>query len=283
MGLSTKQVSNDHGLDWGQTLSPSGALELPEPPPVRRQQRQQQQSEQLDCPRCGSTNTKFCYYNNYNKSQPRHFCKACKRHWTKGGTLRNVPVGGARKNKRLKTSNTSSSTTTTTTAATNKSNTNLGVQSQQQCQDHLSLENDDQKNFSDIFYQSLIHPPSSIQHDTVNNGLFMGSTLSLPQNQNLNFPFTSLGSIDTNPSSISTSFQSSNVYNFTGGLTSMEETTVGSIMSSTSSSNIISLPWQVPNTSSVMDIPNYWNWEDIDTFGASADLNIPWDDKEIKP
>ncbi|PKA58116.1 Dof zinc finger protein DOF1.4 [Apostasia shenzhenica] len=55
----------------------------------------------LKCPRCDSTNTKFCYYNNYSLSQPRHFCKACKRYWTRGGTLRNVPVGGGcRKNKR---------------------------------------------------------------------------------------------------------------------------------------------------------------------------------------
>ncbi|XP_019436251.1 PREDICTED: dof zinc finger protein DOF2.1-like isoform X3 [Lupinus angustifolius] len=55
----------------------------------------------LKCPRCDSTNTKFCYYNNYSLSQPRYFCKSCKRYWTKGGTLRNVPVGGGcRKAKR---------------------------------------------------------------------------------------------------------------------------------------------------------------------------------------
>ncbi|XP_019189648.1 PREDICTED: dof zinc finger protein DOF5.4-like [Ipomoea nil] len=49
---------------------------------------------ELKCPRCDSLNTKFCYYNNYNLSQPRHFCKSCRRYWTKGGVLRNVPVGG---------------------------------------------------------------------------------------------------------------------------------------------------------------------------------------------
>ncbi|CAI9096581.1 OLC1v1032763C1 [Oldenlandia corymbosa var. corymbosa] len=44
--------------------------------------------------------TKFCYYNNYNVNQPRHFCKNCQRYWTAGGTMRNVPVGsGRRKNK----------------------------------------------------------------------------------------------------------------------------------------------------------------------------------------
>ncbi|KAG8098298.1 hypothetical protein GUJ93_ZPchr0013g36119 [Zizania palustris] len=26
--------------------------------------------------------------------QPRHFCKTCRRYWTKGGALRNVPIGG---------------------------------------------------------------------------------------------------------------------------------------------------------------------------------------------
>ncbi|KAG4384236.1 hypothetical protein AAZX31_13G220400 [Glycine max] len=66
-------------------------------------QQQQQQQEAPKCPRCDSSNTKFCYYNNYSLSQPRHFCKACKRYWTRGGTLRNVPVGGGcRRNKRVK-------------------------------------------------------------------------------------------------------------------------------------------------------------------------------------
>ncbi|XP_060218381.1 dof zinc finger protein DOF2.5-like [Lycium barbarum] len=55
----------------------------------------------VNCPRCNSTNTKFCYYNNYSLTQPRYFCKTCRRYWTEGGTLRNVPVGGgSRKNKR---------------------------------------------------------------------------------------------------------------------------------------------------------------------------------------
>ncbi|KAF2580052.1 hypothetical protein F2Q68_00004151 [Brassica cretica] len=54
----------------------------------------------IPCPRCNSMETKFCYYNNYNVNQPRHFCKACQRYWTSGGTMRSVPVGaGRRKNK----------------------------------------------------------------------------------------------------------------------------------------------------------------------------------------
>lgn len=60
-----------------------------------------QPEQALKCPRCDSTNTKFCYYNNYSLSQPRYFCKSCRRYWTRGGTLRNVPVGGGcRKNRR---------------------------------------------------------------------------------------------------------------------------------------------------------------------------------------
>ncbi|CAM0956611.1 unnamed protein product [Alopecurus aequalis] len=65
----------------------AGHPPLPRPPPRQ-------------CPRCKSANTKFCYYNNYSRKQPRYFCRACRRHWTEGGTLRDVPVGGGRKNRR---------------------------------------------------------------------------------------------------------------------------------------------------------------------------------------
>ncbi|KAG1337888.1 dof zinc finger protein DOF5.1 [Cocos nucifera] len=81
----------------------------------------------LKCPRCESTNTKFCYFNNYSLSQPRHFCKTCRRYWTRGGALRNVPVGGGcRRNKRTKSSGSSSKSSTTAdrqAAATSSSST----------------------------------------------------------------------------------------------------------------------------------------------------------------
>ncbi|XP_044462745.1 dof zinc finger protein DOF5.6-like [Mangifera indica] len=68
-------------------------------------QQQPPQQQPQKCPRCESLNTKFCYYNNYSLSQPRYFCKTCRRYWTQGGTLRNVPVGGGcRKGKRPKAS-----------------------------------------------------------------------------------------------------------------------------------------------------------------------------------
>ncbi|KAL6005992.1 hypothetical protein ACLOJK_040037 [Asimina triloba] len=77
------------------------------------------EQEHLKCPRCESTNTKFCYYNNYNLSQPRHFCKNCRRYWTKGGALRNIPVGGgSRKNsKRSNTKRSASSSSSSSSVS----------------------------------------------------------------------------------------------------------------------------------------------------------------------
>ncbi|OMO72684.1 Zinc finger, Dof-type [Corchorus olitorius] len=95
-----------------------------------------QTHQALKCPRCDSLNTKFCYYNNYNLSQPRHFCKGCRRYWTKGGVLRNVPVGGGcRKAKRSKTK---ASSETTTAAAAAIASTTAPPQSQQQQQQQRS-------------------------------------------------------------------------------------------------------------------------------------------------
>ncbi|KAI3455537.1 hypothetical protein Pfo_012200 [Paulownia fortunei] len=76
---------------------------------VQQPQPQFPEQEHLKCPRCDSPNTKFCYYNNYNLSQPRHFCKSCRRYWTKGGALRNIPVGGGSR-KNAKRSSSASST-----------------------------------------------------------------------------------------------------------------------------------------------------------------------------
>ncbi|CAI9763475.1 unnamed protein product [Fraxinus pennsylvanica] len=68
------------------------------------------QEAALKCPRCDSSDTKFCYYNNYSLTQPRYYCKTCRRYWTKGGTMRNLPVGAGHvrggwwKNKKNKSS-----------------------------------------------------------------------------------------------------------------------------------------------------------------------------------
>ncbi|XP_018489307.1 dof zinc finger protein DOF1.1-like isoform X1 [Raphanus sativus] len=61
-----------------------------------------------NCPRCNSINTKFCYYNNYNPTQPRHYSKACRRYWTDGGKLRDIPEGGRRRRNSKKNKNGSS-------------------------------------------------------------------------------------------------------------------------------------------------------------------------------
>lgn len=79
--------------------------------------------EHLKCPRCDSNNTKFCYYNNYNLSQPRHFCKNCRRYWTKGGTLRNIPIGGGSRKNTKRSSNPKRSPTSPSPASASASAT----------------------------------------------------------------------------------------------------------------------------------------------------------------
>ncbi|XP_066334414.1 uncharacterized protein [Miscanthus floridulus] len=56
----------------------------------------------LRCPRCDSTSTKFCYFNNYSFAQPRHLCRNCHRYWTHGGALRDIPVGAPYRRRRAK-------------------------------------------------------------------------------------------------------------------------------------------------------------------------------------
>ncbi|WVZ59746.1 hypothetical protein U9M48_009850 [Paspalum notatum var. saurae] len=101
----------------GGTAPPTAATQQQPPPPPPEQG--------LRCPRCDSPNTKFCYYNNYSLSQPRHFCKTCRRYWTKGGALRNVPVGGGcRKNKRSR----SAAAVAAAAAASSRLSLNLPVE-----------------------------------------------------------------------------------------------------------------------------------------------------------
>ncbi|KAG4945266.1 hypothetical protein JHK82_041325 [Glycine max] len=121
-----QQQQNQHqanGINSPQLLSP-----LPQPPqaphvgveagqtrsgPMADRAKIPAQEGVLKCPRCESTNTKFCYFNNYSLSQPRHFCKTCRRYWTRGGALRNVPVGGGcRRNKKHKRSRSKSPVST---------------------------------------------------------------------------------------------------------------------------------------------------------------------------
>lgn len=100
--MDPSSAQNQHQQEMSsQTLESMLVCKNPEQEKKPRPAEQQPQK----CPRCDSANTKFCYYNNYSLTQPRYFCKSCRRYWTKGGTLRNVPVGGGcRKNKRSSSS-----------------------------------------------------------------------------------------------------------------------------------------------------------------------------------
>ncbi|KAH0915152.1 hypothetical protein HID58_029598 [Brassica napus] len=75
-------------MDYSSVLAEGGNEVNQEKPPPRV------------CPRCNSTNTKFCYYNNHSVSQPRYKCKECRRNWTHGGALRNIPIGGSGRKKK---------------------------------------------------------------------------------------------------------------------------------------------------------------------------------------
>ncbi|CAL0309331.1 unnamed protein product [Lupinus luteus] len=81
---------NQHQLSLDKKLNETKQCCLGQQSKVQPERLQQP----LQCPRCNSMNTKFCYYNNYNMAQPRHYCKTCRRYWTQGGTLRNIPIGG---------------------------------------------------------------------------------------------------------------------------------------------------------------------------------------------
>uniref|UniRef100_A0A0D9VK12 Dof zinc finger protein n=1 Tax=Leersia perrieri TaxID=77586 RepID=A0A0D9VK12_9ORYZ len=115
-------VPEEHGMG---SSSPSAELIACHPRPAAMQaaaaadrRLRPQHDQPLKCPRCESTHTKFCYYNNYSLSQPRYFCKTCRRYWTKGGSLRNVPVGGGcRKNKRAPSKKPSAATSSAVAAA----------------------------------------------------------------------------------------------------------------------------------------------------------------------
>ncbi|XP_047938222.1 dof zinc finger protein DOF1.8-like [Salvia hispanica] len=104
--MDSAQWTQEFGVARSRT---EGAPNACSKPATMERKVRPQKEEAINCPRCHSTNTKFCYYNNYSLTQPRYFCKTCRRYWTEGGTLRNVPVGGgSRKNKRSSSSSSNS-------------------------------------------------------------------------------------------------------------------------------------------------------------------------------
>lgn len=79
--------------------------------PTQDTQRSFDVTQPYCCPRCNSMDTKFSYYNNHNKHQPRYYCRGCQRHWTLGGHVRHSMR--APKTKRRKTEPLPSSDTDT--------------------------------------------------------------------------------------------------------------------------------------------------------------------------
>ncbi|XP_021722718.1 dof zinc finger protein DOF3.4-like [Chenopodium quinoa] len=128
--------------------------------------------ENLPCPRCDSTNTKFCYYNNYNLSQPRYFCKSCRRFWTRGGTLRNVPVGGGtrKKSKRSRSSSSSSSSFPLSSAPAGIKTAEMI--SQLRNNDDLELDLNDETSFTSLLTTTATTTNNNANH--VNGGMFTG-------------------------------------------------------------------------------------------------------------
>ncbi|XP_058206228.1 dof zinc finger protein DOF4.6-like isoform X2 [Rhododendron vialii] len=110
-----------------------------------------QKEQALNCPRCNSTNTKFCYYNNYSLSQPRYFCKSCRRYWTEGGSLRNVPVGGGSRINHKKSSSSKNNLPHDLTPPTNSS--------------HSAIQNPKFHQGQDLNLTCL--PPNTSDHNTI--------------------------------------------------------------------------------------------------------------------
>ncbi|XP_015056384.1 dof zinc finger protein DOF2.4-like [Solanum pennellii] len=201
------------------------------------------------CPRCESTNTKFCYFNNYSLSQPRHFCKTCRRYWTRGGALRSVPVGGGcRRNKRSSTSNSSTSAKSSnnntksqgssqTTNSGSTSNNNSTFSSPSAAASLLGLMNppihplrfmsplgqltDQHFTPNEMNYTSISSSsPAPIvmgTNENMNFQLGMGSNLEqwrLHQQLVNQFPYNLYGGLDSSPASGSGSASASGLYPF---------------------------------------------------------------------
>ncbi|XP_010918445.1 uncharacterized protein [Elaeis guineensis] len=293
MGLSSNQASAT-GLDWSQDILRNGGLEMPKLANHARNQQQQQQRQHwppLVCPRCESSNTKFCYYNNYSKSQPRHFCKTCRRHWTEGGTLRNVPVGGGRKNKRQKNTPTTSTSGEGSAADNNDTKpgiTNSGSVMPPQPQRHqkqslLPFARDHCSSiFPEVLRQVLLRPPSMpLQAEYSVAGSFMGSPqatdtpLPPPSQFTTTMPLT-INSYSSIVHPFSTTSSSSSYFPY---LSISEGPSTNINISMGSSWPVAPPPPPVSDPSSA-----YWSgWEDDISGYATTELKLPHGDKTEQP
>lgn len=231
----------------------------------RNSDQEEQQPEHLECPRCFSSNTKFCYYNNYNKSQPRHFCKGCKRHWTKGGTLRNVPLGGGRKNKRQKLSD----------SATHKSLSSAS-----------SINHTVPMSSRGSLIFSQLGDNHGISSNFVGNNTFLGGNqemffLSPSQDQSKQFSCSETGGFGSNFPSFVPKTQSLDAYESTQMPDSSLESTITTTMPMNGCNMLSQNPWEDSFARGSMDLSSLWDWNEINSL-VSADLDVPWDDTEIK-
>ncbi|KAL4585583.1 hypothetical protein LXL04_010206 [Taraxacum kok-saghyz] len=248
-----------HREELSFIMSESEGLESPKPQSSGRQSKTLQ-PDPLKCPRCESTNTKFCYYNNYNKMQPRYVCKACKRHWTEGGILRSVPIGGGRKNKRLRRPKIA--VTGTIAIRSNPS----------EDQDSLLPRSRDPKDTSDVeSYTDIEELKGLISWDF--NGGFIGCTmqqlgLEVEDHPRLELP-KALSCFETNASSY-----------IPKTCTEMLENDDDSTITSTSMIMPSSQHCQLPSTSNFLELNN-WNWNDLDTM-IQDDMNKPWEDPTFR-
>ncbi|KAL6561024.1 hypothetical protein OROGR_003814 [Orobanche gracilis] len=167
-------------------------------------------STALNCPRCNSGNTKFCYYNNYNISQPRYLCKTCKRYWTKGGNLRNVPVGGGTR----KNNNTRPSSSCSSSSSSKKVISNLNPLKISPHPNPTILHNGETLNLDfDPLMSEFGNLPPIFEldfKDNLNprNPSFSSSSFSdhLPVNSRISMPVSNSDSVFSSSSSSSSSF-----------------------------------------------------------------------------
>uniref|UniRef100_A0A0C9RXA9 TSA: Wollemia nobilis Ref_Wollemi_Transcript_6609_1574 transcribed RNA sequence n=1 Tax=Wollemia nobilis TaxID=56998 RepID=A0A0C9RXA9_9CONI len=251
-----------------------------------------QPEQALKCPRCDSTNTKFCYYNNYSLSQPRHFCKTCRRYWTKGGALRTVPVGGGcRKNKKAKRAVTDQtalnepSTSGAPTSASALPNLNTGASNSASSNIYFSTGPGDHMNVpAAVFARAQQQQQAARYHGdqsaipNCNSSDFLGLSCGGASSTPSSFG-PHQGGLPLNPINLSAlntfrSFKStlSGLADFPA-LTSNKTTDQGG--SSSSSLLVPPSDWQLPSENSVFpaDSNTYWSggaWPDLSSYGPSS-------------
>ncbi|PKA48555.1 Dof zinc finger protein DOF3.6 [Apostasia shenzhenica] len=284
--LSHQPPSSVGNVDHSQHIPPPPPLPPPagSARPVSMAERARlakipQPEPALKCPRCDSTNTKFCYFNNYSLSQPRHFCKTCRRYWTRGGALRNVPVGGGcRRNKRSKPSGTSSKSLSSVSAATGASSSSTAASGsttssilpppQLPFLPSFQPLNDYSANIGLNF--AGIHPVDSIDYQ-----LGSGGGLGLEQwrlQQIQQFPF--LGGLESSPAAAPPSAPITGLFPFDGEGSSGGEGFSAQILPRASNSGLISqlAAVKMEDSSHGMNMPRHFDqyWGSSGGGGSSG-------------